>query len=50
VEEYREQFLNELLMERDGFVYRNEELILNSLKRDTGLIVIDEPQTVATTV
>lgn len=49
VEEYREQFLTDLLKERDGFVYRNEELILNTLKTDTGLIVIDEPQTIATT-
>jgi len=43
VEKYREQFLNELLAERDGFVYRNEEVILESLKRDTGLMVVDEP-------
>jgi len=48
VEKYREQFLTELLAERDGFVYGNEEAILNSLKDDTGLVVIDEPQTVAT--
>jgi len=47
VEQYREQFLNELLTERDGFVYRNEEVILESLKRDTGLMVVDEPDAAA---
>ena len=48
VEKYREQFLNELLAERDGFVYRNEDVILESLTRDTGLVLVDEPQVVAT--
>ena len=49
VEEYREEFLNDLLAERDGFVYRNENVILNSLKNDTGLIVIDDAEVIATT-
>jgi hypothetical protein len=49
VEKYREQFLNELLADRDGFVYRNEEVILESLTRDTGLMVVDEPETAIAT-
>ena len=48
VEKYREQFLNELLEERDGFVYRNEDVILESLTRDTGLVLVEEPQVAAT--
>ena len=34
VEKYREQFLDDLLAERDGFVYRNEDVILESLRRE----------------
>lgn len=42
VEKHREEFLNELLKTRDGFVYRNEQLILSTLKQDSGLVVIEE--------
>jgi radical SAM superfamily enzyme YgiQ (UPF0313 family) len=48
VEKYREQFLNELLAERDGFVYRNEDVILESLASDTGLVIVEEPEVAAT--
>lgn len=48
VEKYREEFLDELLKTRDGFVYRNEQLILSTLKQDSGLVVIEERESVAT--
>jgi hypothetical protein len=49
VEEHRDGFLNELLAERDSFIYRNETIILSTLEEDKGLTIIPEVESVATT-
>jgi hypothetical protein len=49
VEEHRDGFLNELLTERDSFVYRNETIILSTLETDSGLTIIPEVDRVAAT-
>jgi radical SAM superfamily enzyme YgiQ (UPF0313 family) len=49
VEEHRDGFLNELLSERDSFVYRNETIILSTLETDSGLTIIPEVDSVAAT-
>jgi anaerobic magnesium-protoporphyrin IX monomethyl ester cyclase len=41
VETNRDKFLNELLAERDGFVYRNEAIILSTLESD-GVTIVEE--------
>ena len=49
IEEHRDGFLNELLAERDSFVYRNETIILSALETDSGLTIIPEVDSVAAT-
>ena len=49
VEEHRDGFLNDLLAERDSFIYRNETIILSTLEEDKGLTIIPEVESVATT-
>ena len=49
VEEHRDGFLNELLAERDSFIYRNETIILSTLEEDKGLTIIPKVDSVAAT-
>lgn len=42
VEQAREAFLEELLRERDAFVYSNQEIIIESLEQSGGLTIIDD--------
>ena len=44
VEEARERFLEELLRERDAFVYANEEVLLDTLQQDGHLTIIDDAE------
>jgi radical SAM superfamily enzyme YgiQ (UPF0313 family) len=46
VEQAREGFLEELLRERDAFVYSNEEIIIESLEQSGGLTIVDDAETV----
>ena len=46
VEQAREGFLEELLRERDAFVYSNEEIIIESLEQSGGLTIIDDPEVI----
>jgi len=47
VETNRDRFLNELLAERDGFVYRNEAIILGALESDGTLEIVESLSEVA---
>ena len=49
VEEARERFLEELLRERNAFVYANEEILIDTLQQDGGLTIIEDSETVAAT-
>ena len=40
VEQNRDRFLNELLAERDAFVYRNEEIILSTIEEDGTVTIV----------
>jgi len=44
VEQAREHFLEELLRERDAFVYANQEILLDTLQLDGHLTIIDDPE------
>lgn len=44
VEEARESFLDELLRERDAFVYANEKILIETLETSGGLTIIDEAE------
>jgi radical SAM superfamily enzyme YgiQ (UPF0313 family) len=46
VEQAREGFLEELLRERDAFVYSNQEIIIESLEESGSLTIIDDSETV----
>src|SRR5262249_10311879 len=46
VEQAREGFLEELLRERDAFVYSNQEIIIESLEQSGGITVIDDSEMV----
>jgi hypothetical protein len=50
VEAAREHFLEQLLRERDAFVYANEEILIDTLQQDGTVTIIDdaEPMTAAT--
>ena len=49
VEQAREHFLEELLRERDAFVYANQEILLDTLQQDGHLTIIDDPETMTAT-
>jgi len=49
VEEAREHFLEDLIRERDAFVYANEEILLDTLQQDGHLTIIDDPEIAAAT-
>lgn len=42
VEQAREGFLNELLRDRDAFVYANEKILIETLETSGGLTIVDE--------
>ena len=44
VESAREGFLNELLRERDAFVYANQDLLIETLETSGGLTIIDDAE------
>jgi anaerobic magnesium-protoporphyrin IX monomethyl ester cyclase len=44
VEAAREQFLDELLRERDGFVYANQDILIDTLESSGGLTIIDDEE------
>ena len=48
VEEARERFLEELLRERNAFVYANEEILIDTLQRDGGLTIVEDSEMAAT--
>jgi len=48
VEQAREHFLDELLRERDAFVYANESIFIDTLERD-GLTILEDPEPLAAT-
>ena len=48
VEAAREHFLEELLRERNAFVYANEEILISTL-RDGGLTIVEDPEPMAAT-
>ena len=49
VEAAREHFLEQLLRERDAFVYANEEILLDALQQDGTLTIVDDSEIAATT-
>lgn len=49
VEEARERFLEELLRERNAFVYANEEILIDTLQQDGGLTIIEDAEPIAAT-
>ena len=49
VEEARERFLEELLRERNAFVYANEEILIDTLQQDGGLTIIEDSEPMAAT-
>ena len=49
VEVAREHFLEELLRERNAFIYSNEEILIDTLEQDGNLTIIEDPETVAAT-
>jgi radical SAM superfamily enzyme YgiQ (UPF0313 family) len=44
VEQARERFLDELLRQRDAFVYANEKTLIETLETSGGLTIIDDPE------
>lgn len=44
VEEARERFLDELLRERNAFVYSNEDILIETLESSGGLTIIDDEE------
>ncbi|HSD47642.1 MAG TPA: hypothetical protein VLB87_13535, partial [Pyrinomonadaceae bacterium] len=42
VEAARESFLDELLRERDAFVYANQDILIETLEESGGLTIVDE--------
>lgn len=44
VEEARERFLDELLRERNAFVYSNEDILIETLESSGGLTIIDDDE------
>jgi len=49
VEQHRDRFLDELLAERDAFVYRNEEIILSTIEQDGTVTIVEEDSSVSAT-
>jgi hypothetical protein len=49
VEAAREHFLEELLRERNAFVYANEDILIDTLQRDGGLTIVDDAESLAAT-
>jgi hypothetical protein len=49
VEQAREHFLEQLLRERDAFVYANEDILLDTLQQDGTLTIVDESEIAAAT-
>jgi anaerobic magnesium-protoporphyrin IX monomethyl ester cyclase len=49
VEAAREHFLEELLRERNAFVYSNEDILIDTLQRDGGLTIVEDPESLAAT-
>jgi radical SAM superfamily enzyme YgiQ (UPF0313 family) len=49
IEEAREGFLEEFLRERDAFVHANQDILIETLKRDENIIIVDDPESVAAT-
>jgi radical SAM superfamily enzyme YgiQ (UPF0313 family) len=49
VEHARELFLEELLRERDAFVYANEEILIDTLQQDGHLTIVEDTQTMTAT-
>jgi len=43
VEQARKGFLDELLKERDAFVYGNEQILIDTLEQGGGLTFVDDP-------
>jgi radical SAM superfamily enzyme YgiQ (UPF0313 family) len=43
VEKARQGFLDELLRERDAFVYSNEQILIDTLEESGGLTIVDDP-------
>jgi hypothetical protein len=48
VEQARQSFLDELLRERDAFVYANEDILIATLETSGGLTIIDKEVEVST--
>ena len=48
VEEARERFLEELLRERNAFVFANEAILIDTLQRDGGLTIVEDSEMAAT--
>lgn len=48
VEEARERFLEELLRERNAFIYANEGILIDTLQRDGGLTIVEDSEMAAT--
>jgi radical SAM superfamily enzyme YgiQ (UPF0313 family) len=49
VEQAREHFLDQLLRERDAFVYANEEILIDTLQQDGTLTIVDDTETMSAT-
>jgi hypothetical protein len=49
VEQAREHFLEQLLRERDAFIYSNEDILLDALQHDGTLKIIDDSEIAAAT-
>jgi hypothetical protein len=49
VEAAREHFLEELLRERNAFVYSNEEILIDTLQQDGSLTIVDDSEPIAAT-
>lgn len=49
VEAAREHFLEELLRERNAFVYSNEEILISTLQREGGLTIVEETEPLVAT-
>jgi len=49
VEAAREQFLEELLRERNAFVYANEDILISTLQQDGGLTIVEDTEPLAAT-
>jgi len=49
VEQARENFLEQLLRERDAFIYSNEDILLDTLQHDGTLTIVDDSEIAAAT-